>query len=380
MQSDSIKCLLGTSSALRKLLKPIITSNQVSSHSDLPLLFSGGWPRLQKVSFASLGVDDSTALYLTGVLHTVQWLSLTFGNHEALANMTRGNWPWLALTKLDLRLFMVLPMEAAVLADHEWPLLEVLNLSSCYLDDSTVVPIFNGDWPNLHTLIVSDNGLCDLQGLDTSEWDQLKCLSLSHNPLSIKGFRRVINRPWPFMETVSLNNIQGAHQQWLLVTEATWPLLQTLSLVDNALPFDAIKNIACPSLSALTSLDLRGNRISRKAVKWLVKGNWVHLQRLGLQNCFVKAVDSIMLLLAEAVWPELTHLTVSGNHMDASALVSLTCGNWPLSTHIDVGDNGLHDEAFVEMAALLDDSNDYSLYSPKQICSLLWPKLVWLRW
>ena len=66
--------------------------------------------------------------------------------------------------------------------------------------------------------------------------------------------------------------------------------------------------------------------------------------------------------------------------MDASALVSLTCGNWPLLTHIDMSDNELHTEAFVEMAAFLDDSNDYSFYSPKQICSTLWPKLVWLRW
>lgn len=44
--------------------------------------------------------------------------------------------------------------------------------------------------------------------------------------------------------------------------------------------------------------------------------------------------------------------------MDASALVSLTCGNWPLLTHIDMSDNELHTEAFVEMAAFLDDSND----------------------
>ena len=163
LQPDSIKWLLGTSKALRKLVKPIITSNQVSSHNDLPLLFSGGWPSLQRVSFACLGVQDSTTLYLTGVLHTVQWLSLAFGKHEALANMTRGNWPWLALTKLDSRFFTVMPRETAVLADHKWPLLEVLNLSSCYLDDSTVAPVFNGDWPNLHTLIVSDNSLCDLE-------------------------------------------------------------------------------------------------------------------------------------------------------------------------------------------------------------------------
>lgn len=169
LQPDSIKCLLGTSKALRKLLKPVITSIQISTHNDLPLLFCRGWPRLQRVSFASLRVDDSTALYLTGVLHTVQWLSLTFGKHEAFANMTRDSWPWLALTKLDMSFFMALPRETAVLADHEWPLLEVLNLSSCYLDDSTVAPVFNGDWPNLHTLILSDNGLCDLEGLDTSE-------------------------------------------------------------------------------------------------------------------------------------------------------------------------------------------------------------------
>ena len=307
LQPDSIKCLLGTSIALRKLVKPIITSVQISSHNDLPLLFSGGWPSLQIVSFASLGVEDSTALYLTGVLHTVQWLSLTFGKHEALANMTRGNWPWLALTKLELRLFMVLPREAAVLADHEWPLLEVSNLSSCYLDDSTVAPVFNGDWPNLQILTLSDNSLCDLEGLDTSEWGQLKCLSLRHNPLSIKGFTRVINMPWPMMETVSLDSIQGAHQKWSLMTEATWPVLQTLSLMDNDLPVAAIKNIACMSSSALTSLDLSGNQIGRKAVKWLIKANWVHLQRLSLQNCFVKAIDTTMLLLTEAVWPELTH-------------------------------------------------------------------------
>ncbi len=120
--------------------------------------------------------------------------------------------------------------------------------------------------------------------------------------------------PWPLMETVTFDSIQGAHPKWSLMTEATWPVLQTLSLTDNALPFDAIKNIACMSLSALTILDLSGNRSSRKAVQWLVKGDWVHLQRLRLQNCFVKAVDSITLLLTEAVWPELTHLTLSGNH------------------------------------------------------------------
>ncbi len=167
LQPDSIRCLLGTGTALRKLVKPFITSIKIFSHNDLPLLVSGGWPSLQRVSYASLRVEDSTALYLTGVLHTVQWLSLTFGKHEALANMTRDSWPWLALTKLDMSLFMALPRETAVLADHEWPLLEVLNLSSCYLDDSTVAPVFNGDWPNLHTLILSDNGLCDLEGLDT---------------------------------------------------------------------------------------------------------------------------------------------------------------------------------------------------------------------
>ncbi len=179
---------------------------------------------------------------------------------------------------------------------------------------------------------------------------------------------------------MAIDSIQGAHQKWSLITEATWPVLQTLSLMDNDLPFDAIKNVACMSLSALTSLDLSGNRISRKAVKWLVKGDWVHLQRLRLQNSFVKAVDSIMLLLTEAVWPELTHLTLSSNHIDASALVSLTCGKWPLLMYVDMSDNELHTEAFVEMAALLDDSNDYSFYRPKQICHLLWPKLVWLRW
>lgn len=177
------------------------------------------------------------------------------------------------------------------------------------------------------------------------------------------------------METVTFDTMQGAHHRWSLITEATWPVLQTLSLMDNDLPLDAIKNIACMSLSALTTLDLSGNWISRKAVQWLVKADWVHLQRLRLQNCFVKAVGSIMLLLTEAVWPELTHLTLSGNHMDDSALVSLTCGNWPLLTHIDMSDKKLHTEAFVEMAALLDDSNDYSFHSPKQICSILWPKL-----
>ena len=380
LQPDSIKCLLGTSTALRKLVKPIITSIQISSHNDLPLLFGGGWPSLQRVTFASLGVEDSTALYLTGELHSVQWLSLAFCKHEALANMTRGNWPWLALTKLDLRFYMVLPRELAVLADHQWPFLEVLNLSCCYLDDSTVAPVFNGDWPILQTLTLSDNSLCDLEGLDTSEWGQLQCLSLSHNPLSLKGFKRVINMPWPLMETMSFDSIQGANQKWLLMTEATWPVLQTLSLMDNDLPVAAIKNIACMSLSTLTTLDLSGNQMGRKAVKWLIKGNWPHLQRLRLQNCFVEAIDTIMLLLTEGVWPELAHLILYGNQIDASALVSLTCGKWPLLTHIDMGDNKLHDGAFVEMAALLDDSNDYSFYNPKQICSWLWPKLVWLRW
>lgn len=118
LQSDSIKCLVGASIAL---VKPIVTTVQISTHKDLPLLFSGAWPSLKKVIFASLGAENSTALCLTGVLHTVQWLSLAFSKHEALANMSRGNWRWLALTKLDLRFCMVLPREPAVLADHEWP-------------------------------------------------------------------------------------------------------------------------------------------------------------------------------------------------------------------------------------------------------------------
>ena len=128
------------------------------------------------------------------------------------------------------------------------------------------------------------------------------------------------------METMSFDSIQGAHPKWLFMAEATWPVLQTLSLMDNDLPVAAIKNIASMSLSALTSLDLSGNEISRKAVEWLTKGNLVHLQRLRLQSCFVKALDIIMLLLTEAVWSELTHVILPGNHIDASALVSLTCG------------------------------------------------------
>ena len=132
--------------------------------------------------------------------------------------------------------------------------------------------------------------------------------------------------------------------------------------MDDDLPAAAIKSMACMSLPTLTSLDLSGSQVGQKAVKWLTKGNcnWVHLQRLRLQNCFVKAVDTNMLLLTEAVWPELTHLTLSGNHIDASALITLICGKWPLLTHINMSDSELHDQASVEMAALLDDSNDSS--------------------
>ena len=100
-----------------------------------------------------------------------------------------------------------------------------MNFSSRYLDDSTVAPVFNEDWPNLQTLILSDNSLCDLEGLETSEWDQLKCLSLNHNPLSFKGSKRVVHMPWPLMETIAFDSIQGAHQKWLMMTEATWPVL-----------------------------------------------------------------------------------------------------------------------------------------------------------
>ena len=143
----------------------------------------------------------------------------------------------------------------------------------------------------------------DARLLASGAWTHLKASNFSNAGMNANAIAVLSQGDWPLLKILVLSyNLFGARGMEHF-SQGRWPALATLELHRVGMSTNMMQHLQHATLACLSSLDLSENIMANSAC-WaeLVKGEW----------------------------PNLTHLDLSGNHIDTGLLINLKNAKWPL--------------------------------------------------
>ena len=393
MSSDAKRGLLTINRAFRKHVHE--TADVVTADwTDVLLLVSGDWRRLQSLSLSSSSGSSPSALshylwnnsefriYWAFPHSRLHWPSLT---HLSLSGL-QLNTPVLSQLQTELPHLKDLDLSNSQLthvtlrqlvSEGSWPSLRRLDLSQNRFDRAFAPLLARGDWPSLQELILRS---CTLRSmcvcaLAQASWPALKLLHLGHNLLWSEAY--VYDEPpslpnWSQLENLYLTG--GPQRPRVKRAEPYQPQCQVMFVA-----------VVDAHLQHLKHLDLsgHGHRLRSDTMLCFSQGHWPSLVTLSLSSSlyrdemhesFGHLIDAslpvlqdlalsghsrprgglpwneFITILVQGAWPHLKRLHLRRNYMSGAVLPILAQGDWPFLDTLDLRHNGLCRQDLVALA------------------------------
>jgi len=378
----------------------------------LEMLAQEDWPELEIINLSQTRVTKKGLLWFVLNCHWPKLKEIVFGRHgkNLAKDLLRKDWDkleevdlswdhigqneiemivkrcdWLHLKQLDLSRNQISNEGFRMLAEGNWPLLEILNLRSTGITTEGVGALVNqAKWPKLKHLNLSKNEINDeaIAILCQGDWPLLEILELEATEVTRKALPSfLLHANWPNFKTITapldgsdlnlvysfiqkdlsrverleLDNsgVGGAEIEAILKrNEEKCLQLKHLNLSNNNIfgKVDSLSLVAteCPLLEELL---IRNTRIGPEGIRMIVdRSKWIQLKYLNVSNNEV--YDEGVSLLALAEWPLLENLNLSNTKLSLKGLETIVNqSKWPqLLKHFDLSNNEIFDEGLSVLA------------------------------
>ena len=166
-------------------------------------------------------------------------------------------------------------------------LVRTLDLRSRRLRSDQLERALRGGWTRQLTQAYLDSMGLTADGLslmaELGQWDQLRVLSLDHNPLGSSGPAPLHQGRWPALESLSVERVSMGSQGLIAAVEAPWtPTLRELDV--SGLMLEARDLPESAPVQRLERLALNMVRPGLSAWAVLVAWPWERLRELSLQG------------------------------------------------------------------------------------------------
>ena len=114
-----------------------------------------------------------------------------------------------------------------------------------------------------------------------------------------------------------------------VLSQGDWPLLKIMVLSYNLFGDCGMEHFSQGRWPALSTLELRHVGMSTSMMQHLQHATLACLSSLDLSDNTL-ANSACWAELVKGEWPNLTHLNLSGNHIDTGSFINLKNAKWPL--------------------------------------------------
>ncbi len=195
---------------------------------------------------------------------------------------------------------------------------------------------------NLLDTIYEVPQLLDVTNSDSRKALQANCRQLRHLLRSIAslvnfGFglqmseadvRLLASGAWTHLKALNLSNVGMDANAIAVLSQGEWPLLKSLVLSYNVFEARGMEHFSQGRWPALATLEVRHVGMSTAMMQHLQHATLACLSSLDLSDNTL-ANSACLAELVKGAWPNLTHLDLSGTHIDTSSLINLKNAKWP---------------------------------------------------
>lgn len=234
--------------------------------------------------------------------------------------------PWLALESLTLEYCKLVAESLPGFFHGHWPKLHILNIAHnrlWRLSEHTMCI----ELPGLSKLGLAHTGLCFVSTAVLRSWSTIQHLDLE-NDLDGELVQDLMRADLSRIKSIGFD-LFGSLQELRLLTSAKWPMLESLDLSRHYRSCHVVRALCASRLPCLECLYLSYLNFYRTDAASLVTSKWPRLRWLNLDynDVNLDEMHACITTLMAGQWP-LQHFSIRGNRVSQRSLRFLLRAGW----------------------------------------------------